>query len=139
MRLNYFNRALLFFALVCFYSPLFSQTYFFKNFTVENGLPQSQVLSIFQDASGRLWIGTNQGGVARYDGNTFENITETNGLANNVVYSITQGDDALLYIGTNKGLSVYDGKKLYQGKDAFDWLNEKLSDQLDAANDGLMY
>ena len=34
---------------------------------------------------------------------------------------------------------VYDGKKLYQGKDAFDWLNEKLSDQLDAANDGLMY
>lgn len=111
MRLIYFNRALLFFALVCFYSPLFSQTYFFKNFTVENGLPQSQVLSIFQDASGRLWIGTNQEGIARYDGNTFENFKETNGLANNVVYSIAQGDDGTLYIGTNKGLSVYDGKK----------------------------
>jgi len=34
---------------------------------------------------------------------------------------------------------VYDGKQLYQGKDAFTWLNEKLSDHLDAANDGLMY
>lgn len=88
-----------------------AQTYFFKNFTVENGLPQSQVLCVFQDVSGRLWIGTNQGGVARYDGNTFETITETNGLANNVVYSIAQANDGTLYIGTNKGLSVYDGKK----------------------------
>ena len=116
MRLNYLNRALLFFALACFYSPLFSQTYFFKNFTVENGLPQSQVLSIFQDASGRLWIGTNQGGVARYDGtlyngNSFENITETNGLASNVVFSITQSKTGLFYLATYNGLSIYDGKK----------------------------
>lgn len=73
-------------------------------------MPQSQVLSVFQDASGRLWIGTNQGGVARYDG-TPEIFNETNGLANNVVYSITQGNEGNLYIGTGNGLSVYDGKK----------------------------
>lgn len=87
-----------------------AQNYFFKNFTVENGLPQSQVLCIFQDANGRLWIGTNQGGIARYDGNAFENINESNGLAGNVVFSITQNKNGLLYIGTNNGLSVYDGK-----------------------------
>jgi ligand-binding sensor domain-containing protein/serine phosphatase RsbU (regulator of sigma subunit) len=110
MSRNYFNRALLFFALVCLSFPLFSQTYFFKNFTVENGLPQSQVLCVFQDASGKLWIGTNQEGVARYDGNMFENIKEINGLANNVVYSITQGNEGNLYMGTGNGLSVYDGK-----------------------------
>ena len=34
---------------------------------------------------------------------------------------------------------VYDGKKVYQGKEAFTWLNEKLSEYLSAANDGLMY
>jgi hypothetical protein len=34
---------------------------------------------------------------------------------------------------------VYDGKKIYQGKPAFEWLNEKMSDFLDAANDGLSY
>lgn len=34
---------------------------------------------------------------------------------------------------------VYDGKQLYQGKSAFQWLNEKMSEHLDAANDGLMY
>ena len=34
---------------------------------------------------------------------------------------------------------VYDGKELHQGTNAFKWLNEKLADHLDAANDGLMY
>ena len=34
---------------------------------------------------------------------------------------------------------VYDGKNIYQGKSAFSWLNEKMSEFLSAANDGLMY
>jgi hypothetical protein len=34
---------------------------------------------------------------------------------------------------------VYDGKNIYQGKSAFQWLNEKMSEFLDAANDGLSY
>lgn len=34
---------------------------------------------------------------------------------------------------------VYDGKQLYKGKKAFEWLNEKLSEFLCAANDGLCY
>ena len=34
---------------------------------------------------------------------------------------------------------VYDGKTIHQGKEAFTWLNEKMSDCLSAANDGLMY
>ena len=34
---------------------------------------------------------------------------------------------------------IYDGKKLCKGKDAFSWLNEKMVDFLDAANDGMMY
>ena len=34
---------------------------------------------------------------------------------------------------------VYDGKQLHQGKAAFDWLNEKMADNLAPANDGLMY
>jgi hypothetical protein len=34
---------------------------------------------------------------------------------------------------------VYDGKQLYKGKHAFTWLNEKMTDFLEAANDGLYY
>uniref|UniRef100_A0A6C0B027 Glutaredoxin domain-containing protein n=1 Tax=viral metagenome TaxID=1070528 RepID=A0A6C0B027_9ZZZZ len=34
---------------------------------------------------------------------------------------------------------VYDGKQIYQGKDAFSWLNEKMGEYLSPANDGSMY
>jgi hypothetical protein len=34
---------------------------------------------------------------------------------------------------------VYDGKSLYKGKQAFTWLNEKMLDFLEPANDGLYY
>ena len=34
---------------------------------------------------------------------------------------------------------VYDGKQVYQGKPAFKWLDEKLSEYLDSANDGCSY
>lgn len=34
---------------------------------------------------------------------------------------------------------VYDGKSVHQGTQAFKWLNEKMTDYLSAANDGLMY
>jgi len=35
--------------------------------------------------------------------------------------------------------AVYDGKNLYQGTQAFKWLNEKMSEYLSPANDGMMY
>ena len=35
--------------------------------------------------------------------------------------------------------AVYDGKFLSKGVDSFKWLNEKMSDFLSAANDGLQY
>jgi hypothetical protein len=34
---------------------------------------------------------------------------------------------------------IYDGKSVNKGTDAFKWLNEKMTEFLDAANDGLLY
>ena len=34
---------------------------------------------------------------------------------------------------------VYDGKQIFQGKDSFKWLNEKLTEYLSPANDGMTY
>ena len=48
-----------------------AQTYDFQNFTVENGLSQSQVVSLYQDEEGELWMGTNSGGINRYNGTNF--------------------------------------------------------------------
>lgn len=87
----------------------YSQTFNFKNYNTEQGLPQSQVLAIFQDHRGSMWFGTNSGGVGKYDGNKFTTFSENDGLANNVVYSITQNHKNELLFGTMKGLSVYNG------------------------------
>ncbi|MFH1320360.1 MAG: two-component regulator propeller domain-containing protein [Bacteroidota bacterium] len=87
----------------------FSQTYNFDNFSVEDGLVQTQVLSICQDSKGYIWFGTNSGGISIYDGNKFSSLTKSDGLVDNVVYSIIEGKNGKMFIGTTGGLSVYDG------------------------------
>jgi ligand-binding sensor domain-containing protein/serine phosphatase RsbU (regulator of sigma subunit) len=87
----------------------FAQTYNFKNYNTKEGLPQSQVLAIYQDHKGYMWFGTNGGGVGKYNGNIFSAISENEGLANNVVYSIAENNKNELLFGTMKGLSVYNG------------------------------
>lgn len=99
----------LFFILLFIECHYFAQTYNFKNYNTEQGIPQSQVLSIFQDIRGNMWFGTNSGGVGKFDGNKFTTITENDGLVNNVVYSITDNSKNEIMFGTAKGLSVYNG------------------------------
>ncbi|MES2837900.1 MAG: two-component regulator propeller domain-containing protein [Bacteroidota bacterium] len=86
-----------------------AQTYNFRNFTVENGLAQSQMLCVTQASNGVMWFGTNGGGIILYDGNKFQYLKEKDGLANNVVFSIVEAEGKM-FIGTNGGLSIYDGK-----------------------------
>ncbi len=88
-----------------------AQTYDFHNFNVEDGLAQSQILSMFQDRYGNIWSGTNNGGVSKYDGNKFTNYTENDSLINNVVFSISELKNGNLLFGTNGGLSILNGKK----------------------------
>lgn len=85
-----------------------SQTYNFKNYGLDDGLPQSQVLSIFQDHKGYMWFGTNTGGVGRFDGRTFIKFSKEQGLIDNTIYSITETKKHELFFATGKGLSIYD-------------------------------
>ncbi|MFK7784979.1 MAG: two-component regulator propeller domain-containing protein, partial [Crocinitomicaceae bacterium] len=45
-----------------------AQQYNFKNYSVKNGIAQSQVYSIIQDARGYMWMGTFGGGINSFDG-----------------------------------------------------------------------
>ena len=92
-------------------NTLFSQTYNFKNYNTEQGLPQSQVLTIFQDHSGNMWFGTNSGGAGKFNGNKFTTISDNEGLINNAVYSIIENDKNEIVFGTSKGISVFNGFK----------------------------
>ena len=53
-------------------------------------------------------MGTNQGGITKYDGSRFGYINMENGLSDNVVYAINESNSKIL-IGTNNGLTVIQG------------------------------
>lgn len=82
-----------------------SQNKQLRAYTLEDGLPQSQVYAMTIDAKGYLWLGTQGGGLVRFDGNDFKVFKETNGLASNYIQVIKASKDTL-YVGTKKGLSV---------------------------------
>jgi len=88
-----------------------AQNYNKKNYSIQDGLAQSQVLSLFQDSLGNLWIGTNGGGISVYNGKEFITINEEDGLVGTVIYSITSDKKGNLWFGTDKGAIKYNGFK----------------------------
>lgn len=107
---NFFNRITFGVLIVLSTSMLKAQTYPFANYFVENGLSQEQVLSVFQDDEGVIWLGTSGGGITKFDGHNFEYITDKDGLADNVIFCMVKDTKGRILIGTNNGLSVYDPK-----------------------------
>ncbi len=98
-----------------------AQHYQIRNYSVKEGVGQSQVFALCQDSRGYLWMGTRGGGLTRFDGLEFVHFTTRNGLANNYIYCIKTDARGDLWIGTNVGISRFDGKQFYnyypQGKD----------------------
>ena len=69
------KRALLVLMSVVFISSseISSQINNFKSYSIEDGMPVSTVLTMIQDSRGYLWLGTQGGGVSRFDGYSFSN------------------------------------------------------------------
>jgi len=87
-----------------------SQQYFFRKYSVEEGLPQSSVYCIIEDQRGFMWMGTNGGGLCRFDGNKFETFTKTDGLSDNVIRTLFEDSNGMMWIGTDNGLTMFDGE-----------------------------
>lgn len=91
----------------------YTQEFFFKNYSIEQGLVQSQVNDIIQDKSGFLWISTN-GGVSRFDGKNFVNYSVFNGLADQQVNRLISLDNGTIYAGTLGSLCEFTGDTFVQ-------------------------
>lgn len=99
-------------------TTLSAQQYNLKTWTLEDGLPQSEITSLLQDRDGHLWLGT-LGGVSRFNGFQFQNFTKENGLSSNNIRCMLQDKEDNIWIGTSdQGLTLYDGRK-------FTYLKEK--------------
>lgn len=102
----------LFLLLLCFLTNLLcAQNSQLRPYTIEDGLPQSQVYDIIQDQTGYLWLGTQGGGLASFDGANFKVWNETNGLHSNYIHSLYAQNDTM-FIGGNNGLSIKIGEQI---------------------------
>ncbi|MGE0560916.1 MAG: histidine kinase [Flavobacteriales bacterium] len=84
-----------------------SQEYNYTHFTVEDGLPSSEVYSTFQDSKGYIWFATDAG-VSRFNGYEFKNFDVKDGLTDNTVFLITEDSKGRVWFGTfNNKLCYY--------------------------------
>ena len=90
-----------------------SESINFNNITIEDGLSQSTVETIFQDSRGYIWIGTNDG-LNRYNGYEFKYYKhdkyDKNSLVNNYIVHIAEDKDGYIWVSTLGGLSKIDPK-----------------------------
>lgn len=90
--------------------PLFEQ--FNVKTNGENSIGSSIVLCVYPDNHNNLWIGTNGGGVSKFNKKTkiFENLTEQNGLKSNNIESLSIDKAGNIWIASNV-LTKYDIKR----------------------------
>jgi len=79
------------------------------SYSLEEGLPQSQVWDGLQDERGYLWFALLGGGITRFDGHSFTTLTVEDGLPGNVATVLHEDAAGALWVGTRSGLARYDG------------------------------
>ncbi|KAA3619935.1 MAG: response regulator [Calditrichaeota bacterium] len=88
---------------LAFTSVIKAQGLQFVNYTVADGLPQSQIHAVLQDRNGFLWFGT-AGGISRYDGVQFKSWDKSNGMPQvDYVYSLLEDSKGNIWLGTLGG------------------------------------
>lgn len=103
------NRLLLVGLLLLLINSTKAQHFHFKQYSLEEGLPQSEVLAMAEDQFGYIWLGTNGGGLSRFNGKTFEVYTRKDGLPDNIILGLHHDENYNLWIGSPKGLLKYNG------------------------------
>ncbi|MDX2044172.1 MAG: two-component regulator propeller domain-containing protein [Acidobacteriota bacterium] len=81
-----------------------------QSWSIKDGLPDSEVLALYETKSGDLWLGTG-GGLCNFQNGRFNCLSTKNGLIDDKVTAISETSDGSLWIGTYNGVSRYkDGK-----------------------------
>ncbi|HHH54315.1 MAG TPA: hypothetical protein ENK91_11700, partial [Bacteroidetes bacterium] len=77
----------------------------FRVFTMNDGLSQMKITSLYLDSRGFLWVGT-RNGLNKFNGNTFEVFTTHNGLSHDRIHDIKEDTAGNLVILTYAGVDV---------------------------------
>ncbi len=91
-------------------APLEAQQYSFRYYGAEDGLTNAAVKVLFQDRTGFLWAGT-ENGVFRYDGQRFRRYGPAEGLPHDVALSLGETPDGRVLVGYRSGLYQQEGDR----------------------------
>lgn len=83
----------------------------YRQYTMRDGMPQPQVVSLFQDSRGYIWVGT-KNGVARFNGETFHNFTSKDGLPHGEVKKIAEDQRGRILAFCTRGVAIINGDSL---------------------------
>ncbi|MEO1515608.1 MAG: two-component regulator propeller domain-containing protein [Bacteroidota bacterium] len=95
-----------FFYLGCYVS-LTGQNYQIQNASVLEGAGQSQLYAMLEDSRGYLWLGSQGGGLIRYDGQRTQSYAARSGQ---YMRAICEDASTNLWLGSEKGLLRFDGR-----------------------------
>lgn len=89
-----------------------AQRYFFDRWGVEDGLPVATVNQMVQDPLGFIWIGTDGGGIAQFDGKNFRQDPIFQNLPSQFITVLCRDEDRGFWIGTERGMAYFNGRTL---------------------------
>jgi signal transduction histidine kinase/ActR/RegA family two-component response regulator len=87
-----------------------TQEYMFRYYGVEDGLTNLAVKVLFQDRTGFLWAGT-ENGVFRYDGQRFQRYGTAEGLPAEGVRGLGEAPDGRVLAAYNAGIYLQSGER----------------------------
>ncbi|WP_340202061.1 two-component regulator propeller domain-containing protein [Ascidiimonas sp. W6] len=103
------NKKILFYAFLFLTASTVLGQQFTSNFKVldkKDGLSQITISTIVQDSNGFIWVGT-QGGLNRYDGNSFKvfrsNPMDSTSLSNNFISDLAEDQEGNIWVSTIAG------------------------------------
>jgi len=132
-------------SIICFFLWLnaWGQEFNYDNFSIDDGLPSSQVYEIFESKDGYIWFLTNKG-VSRYDGYSFETFTQNDGLSDNIFYEYFIDDSGNAWIfGANNTLTKIEFEPLifkpYEYNDTLKSQSSSIPNQFILEENGTLY
>ncbi|UTN06342.1 response regulator [Flavobacterium bizetiae] len=101
--------AILFFIVNSLFSQNTFENYRFR--LVDSETSKSGIYTIAQDQFGVMWMGTNGGGLYKYDGINYvsyeQDSKRSNSINSNLIYTIYVDSKNRLWVGTDEGLCLY--------------------------------
>lgn len=108
----------------------------FQNMSTDSGI--SSVVSLYVDSSNRLWIGTNDSGVAVMEKGKFRRFGRKEGMTSLSVKTICEDDKGNILIGTTEGIS-YINKEMHLAPIEAGLISNKYIRSLKPGKDGTIY